>query len=75
MAPMTGLGHPDLQLTSQKILEVAALTPCSPQTGAVLLDIALEASLATQAGLLLSLPLCMQIATTAPHAVATLVGL
>ena len=61
LTSQTGIAHPTLCLTPQRVLEVAALTPQAPQTGVVLLDMALELSLATQAGLLIALPVCFQL--------------
>lgn len=61
LTAQTGIAHPTLTLTPQRVLEVAALAPQAPQTGVVLLDMALELSLATQAGLLMTLPVCFQL--------------
>jgi len=60
----SGLAQVSLVLESQRLLELAALAPQSPQTGALLLDTALEIFAATQAGLLLTLPACFELAAS-----------
>jgi hypothetical protein len=62
VVPHSGLAQTALTLNSHRLFEVAALAPQTPQTGLILLDTALEVSLATQAGLLLTVPACFQLA-------------
>lgn len=61
ITPHAGLAQTALALNSHRLFELAALAPQTPQTGVLLLDTALEVSLATQAGLLLTVPACFQL--------------
>jgi hypothetical protein len=60
LSSLPGLPGSGSLLTAQRVLEVGALAPASPQTGAFILDAAVDIFLTTQAGLLLTLPTCLQ---------------
>jgi hypothetical protein len=55
-ALLTSIANTGFAVSSQRAFEVAALTPATPASGLWLLDVALEACLLTQAGLLCSAP-------------------
>lgn len=62
VTPHSGLAQTALSVSPHRLFELTALAPQTPQTGIVLLDTALEVSLATQAGLLLTVPAYFQLA-------------
>ena len=53
---LTSITNTGLAVSSQRAFEIASLTPATPASGLWLLDVALEACLLTQAGLLCAVP-------------------
>jgi hypothetical protein len=53
---LTSLPATSLSISTQRALEVASLTPATPATGIALLDVALEACVLVQTGLLATIP-------------------